>query len=86
MNTCMDTKITYLIATTLGTTEGLTGIGLEQIVDSVSGETIARFWNGNLVTVGARTHPSGCDLVSMNSSLKATEGQTNIETLIQEAA
>lgn len=44
----MNDKVTYQINTALGTTEGLTGIGLEQIVDAVSGEVIARFWNGSL--------------------------------------
>lgn len=46
----METKHTYQIGTALGTTLPLTGQGLEQIVDPISGEVIARFWNGNFVT------------------------------------
>lgn len=47
----MEAKQTYQIPTALGTTLPLTGQGLEQIADPITGEVIARFWNGNFVTV-----------------------------------
>jgi hypothetical protein len=40
----------YTVVATLGTTVGLTGHGEEWIIDPVTQEVIARFWNGNFVT------------------------------------
>lgn len=40
----------YTVIVTLGTTVGLTGRGEEWIVDPVTQEVIARFWNGNFIT------------------------------------
>jgi hypothetical protein len=40
--------IKYIIPVALSTTNGLTGIGEEWIIDAVTGELIARFYNGNL--------------------------------------
>lgn len=53
MTRSMETQVTYQIRTALGTTEGLIGLGLEQIEDVVSGEVIARFWNGSLVSISS---------------------------------
>lgn len=55
-------KVTYQIATTLGTSLPLTGQGLEQIIDPISGETIARFWNGNFVAL-THTHKAPAALM-----------------------
>lgn len=44
----MSTEI-YQIRAAYGTTKGLTGQGEEWIVDPVTGETIVRLWNGNLI-------------------------------------
>ncbi len=46
----MGTKVLYKIPTALSTTLPLTGEGEEWVLDVVSGEMIARFWNGNLVS------------------------------------
>jgi hypothetical protein len=43
-------KEVYQIRAALGTTDGLTGQGEEWIIDPSTGETLARFWNGNFVT------------------------------------
>ena len=45
----MSTEV-YQIRAALGTTEGLIGQGEEWIVDPLTNEIIARFWNGNFVT------------------------------------
>lgn len=45
----MSTEV-YQIRAALGTTAGLTGVGEEWIVDPLTNEIIARFWNGNFVT------------------------------------
>ena len=46
----MSTEV-YQIRAALGTTAGLTGVGEEWIVDPLTNEIIARFWNGNFVTL-----------------------------------
>jgi hypothetical protein len=50
---------TYQIRAALGTTEGLTGNGEEWIVDPVTEEVIARFWNGNFVCQSSSLSLSG---------------------------
>lgn len=46
----MGTKVVYQINAALSTSLPLLGVGDESIIDIVSGEVIARFWNGNFVS------------------------------------
>ena len=46
----MGTKVVYQINAALSTSLPLVGVGDESIIDIVSGEVIARFWNGNFVS------------------------------------
>lgn len=60
-------KQTYQIRAAYNTTNGLTGQGEEIIVDAVTGEITARFWNGCFMTQS-----------SLSQRSDATDGDTVI--------
>lgn len=43
--------IKHNMVTGVGELKYLTGVGLEQLVDPVTGEVMARFYNGSLTTI-----------------------------------
>ena len=53
----MGTKVVYQINAALSTSLPLLGVGDERIIDIVTGETIARFWNGNFVSAPLTLNP-----------------------------
>lgn len=65
--------VTYQIKTTLGTSLPLTGEGEEWIIDAVSGELIAKFWNGNLMTHSSLTLSQGSAALTEESTLVLTQ-------------
>lgn len=82
----MENKERYTINAALSTSLPLSGVGDECIIDIVSGEVIARFYNGNFITASSSVKDPSVQQNEGNFVTSVAPRAMEGPTLILEAA